>query len=73
MLGLFANPPAMAETVRERWTFLLQHLVNANSDAAGTLIEELEHFQADHGIRDLFPEAAADIALGRPGAWGDLQ
>jgi len=63
---LFAGPARadLVETVRERWTFLLQHLVNANTDASAALIVELKAFQKDHGIRDLFPEAELIYAMG---------
>jgi|GEM_PF-6913317 len=54
----------LADSVRERWTFLLQHLVHENSAAASALIDELKAFKTEHGIRDLFPEAEILHAMG---------
>lgn len=54
----------LVENVRERWTFLLQHLVHENSEAAGALIAELKLVKKEHGIRDLFPEAELVYAMG---------
>jgi hypothetical protein len=67
VLLLGSTPAAgaeVSESVRERWTFLLQHLVHENAPAAAALIDELKLFKTEHGLRDLFPEAELIHAMG---------
>lgn len=67
VLLLRSTPTAgaeVSESVRERWTFLLQHLVHENAPAAAALIDELKLFKTEHGLRDLFPEAELLHAMG---------
>ena len=56
-----ANP---AETVRDRWSFILQHLTNNNVGTAETLLEDLQDYQRAQGIRNLFLQAELIDAMG---------
>ena len=58
---LSANP---AETVRDRWSFILQHLTNNKVDTAETLLEDLQDYQREQGIRNLFLQAELIDAMG---------
>jgi tetratricopeptide (TPR) repeat protein len=68
VLIIFMSIPARAQTidaVRDRWTFILQHLVHQNIVAASNLLEDLRIFKSKHGIRDLFNEARLIDAIGQ--------
>jgi tetratricopeptide (TPR) repeat protein len=68
LLAWLACPAALQagsdDVIRDRWTFIRQHLLHGNLPAALVLLEDLKLYRTEQGIRNLFAEARVLDGMG---------